>query len=57
MSCISFSSISKPAGHPSKTAPITMLIWNSDQKSKDYDDLKTKLRPGHSDYPAMIKTG
>jgi len=36
-------------------APITMMIWNSDQKSKDYESLKTKLRPGHSDYPAMIK--
>lgn len=36
-------------------APITMLIWNSDQKSRDYEDLKTKLRPGHSDYPAMVK--
>ena len=36
-------------------APITMLIWNSDQKSKDYENLKTTLRPGHSDYPAMIK--
>jgi chorismate synthase len=36
-------------------APITMLIWNADQKSKDYENLKTKLRPGHSDYPAMVK--
>jgi len=36
-------------------APITMLIWNADQKSKDYENLKTKLRPGHSDYPAMMK--
>ena len=36
-------------------APITMLVWNSDQKSKDYESLKTKLRPGHSDYPAMMK--
>ncbi len=36
-------------------APITMVIWNSDQKSRDYENLKTKLRPGHSDYPAMIK--
>ena len=26
-----------------------------DQKSNAYDDLKTKLRPGHSDYPAMVK--
>ena len=32
-----------------------MVIWNSDQKSKDYENLKRKLRPGHSDYPAMIK--
>jgi len=36
-------------------APITMVICNSDQKSKDYENLKTKLRPGHSDYPAMMK--
>jgi chorismate synthase len=36
-------------------APITMIIYNSDQKSTDYENLKTKLRPGHSDYPAMIK--
>jgi len=36
-------------------APITMVIWNADQKSRDYENLKTKLRPGHSDYPAMMK--
>lgn len=36
-------------------APITMLIWNKDHDSKAYDELKTKLRPGHSDYPAMVK--
>jgi len=36
-------------------APITMIIQNADQKSKDYENLKTELRPGHSDYPAMIK--
>ena len=36
-------------------APIAMVIWNKDQKSNAYDDLKTKLRPGHSDYPAMVK--
>jgi chorismate synthase len=36
-------------------APITMIIWNADQKSRDYENLKTKLRPGHSDYPAMVK--
>lgn len=36
-------------------APITMLIWNKDHDSRAYDSLKTKLRPGHSDFPAMIK--
>ncbi len=36
-------------------APITMVVWNKDQKSKDYENLRTQLRPGHSDYPAMIK--
>ena len=36
-------------------APITMIVWNSDQKSKDYENLRTLLRPGHSDYPAMMK--
>lgn len=36
-------------------APITIIIWNKDQKSDAYNNLKTKLRPGHSDYPAMIK--
>ncbi len=36
-------------------APITMIIWNQDQRSKDYDNLTVKPRPGHSDYPAFIK--
>ena len=38
-------------------APITMIVWNSDQKSKDYDELRSKLRPGHSDHTAMVKYG
>ena len=25
-------------------APITMIVWNGDQKSKDYENLKTKLQ-------------
>jgi len=36
-------------------APIAMIIWNRDQHSKDYDELQTKMRPGHSDYPALVK--
>jgi len=41
-------------GH-STGAPIAMVIWNKDHDSRSYDELKTKMRPGHSDYPALIK--
>ncbi len=36
-------------------APITMIIWNEDQDPRAYDELITKIRPGHSDYPAFVK--
>ena len=36
-------------------APLTGIIYNSDQHSKDYSLLKSHMRPGHSDYPAFIK--
>ena len=36
-------------------APITMIIWNKDQKSTDYEKLRSDMRPGHSDYPAYVK--
>ena len=36
-------------------APICMLIWNSDQRSSDYDKFVHIPRPGHADYPAMVK--
>lgn len=36
-------------------APICMLIWNSDQRSSDYDKFVSVPRPGHADYPAMVK--
>jgi chorismate synthase len=38
-------------------APITMLIWNSDQRSSDYDKFVNIPRPGHADYPAYVKYG
>ena len=38
-------------------APIAMLVWNGDHRSGDYDSMKTRMRPGHSDYPAAIKYG
>ncbi len=36
-------------------APIAILIWNKDQDSRTYENLEEVLRPGHSDYPAMVK--
>ena len=36
-------------------APIAMVIWNKDQDSSAYKNLATKMRPGHSDYPALVK--
>lgn len=36
-------------------APLTGVIYNSDQHSKDYSLLKSHMRPGHSDYPAYVK--
>ncbi len=38
-------------------APIALLIENTDQKSKDYSDIKDKFRPGHADFTYMEKYG
>ncbi len=37
--------------------PVSLVIYNEDQKSKDYDDIKDKFRPGHADYTYMQKYG
>ena len=36
---------------------LTAVIYNSNQHSKDYDELKIKMRPSHADYPALVKYG
>ena len=36
-------------------APLCVQIANSDQRSKDYSELKDKPRPGHADYTAAVK--
>ncbi len=36
---------------------IGLLIENVDQRSRDYDKIKDKLRPGHADYTYMQKYG
>jgi len=38
-------------------APIGLLIRNTDQRSKDYTDIKDRFRPGHADYTYTQKYG
>lgn len=37
--------------------PIGLIIQNQDQKSKDYENIKDKFRPGHADYTYQQKYG
>ncbi len=37
--------------------PISLMIENTDQKSKDYGDIKDKFRPGHADFTYDVKYG
>ena len=38
-------------------APIAILIRNADARSRDYEDLRDKFRPGHADYSWQRKYG
>ena len=35
--------------------PISLIIYNEDQRSKDYGEIKDKFRPGHADYTYFKK--
>jgi len=37
--------------------PISLFIANEDHQSKDYNDLKNVIRPGHADYSVQSKFG
>ena len=37
--------------------PISLVIENEDQKSKDYGEIKDTFRPGHADYTYQAKYG
>ena len=37
--------------------PISMIIYNQDAKSRDYETIKNKFRPGHADYTYFKKYG
>jgi chorismate synthase len=38
-------------------APIGLLVQNTDQRSRDYDKIKDRFRPGHADYTYQQKYG
>ncbi len=37
--------------------PIGFIVWNSDQHSADYENIKNIYRPSHADYTYQIKYG
>ena len=37
--------------------PISMIIYNMDAKSRDYETIKNKFRPGHADFTYFSKYG
>ena len=36
-------------------APISMIIRNTDKRSRDYSKIKDVMRPGHADFPGYIR--
>ena len=38
-------------------SPVSLIIFNEDQKSKDYTEIKDKFRPAHADYTYDAKYG
>ena len=37
--------------------PISLIIYNKDQRSEDYSEIKEKFRPGHADFTYWKKYG
>jgi len=37
--------------------PISLVIYNKDMRSRDYETIKNKFRPGHADYTYFKKYG
>lgn len=37
--------------------PLALIIWNTDQRSSDYDNIADIFRPGHADYGWQQKFG
>jgi chorismate synthase len=47
----------RTAGQVTTGTPISMIIENVDQRSRDYSEIATAFRPGHADYPYFAKYG
>jgi chorismate synthase len=37
--------------------PISLMVWNQDARSQDYEEIKTRFRPSHADYTYEAKYG
>ncbi|MFC7290954.1 chorismate synthase [Hirschia litorea] len=44
-------------GQVTTGTPISLMIENTDQRSKDYGDIRDKYRPGHADFAYDAKYG
>jgi chorismate synthase len=44
-------------GQVTTGTPISMMIENVDQRSRDYGEIATQFRPGHADYTYFAKYG
>jgi chorismate synthase len=47
----------RTAGSVTTGTPISLMIENTDQRSKDYADIAQSFRPGHADYAYFAKYG
>jgi chorismate synthase len=47
----------KTDGQVTTGTPISLLIENKDQRSKDYNDIRETYRPGHADFTYEAKYG
>ncbi len=47
----------RTAGQVTTGTPISLMIENVDQRSKDYSEIARAFRPGHADWPYFAKYG
>jgi chorismate synthase len=49
--------LEEPDAYVTTGTPISLMIENTDQRSKDYSDIARRYRPGHADYTYDAKYG